>query len=237
MRIVIVDDDSFFTKIVGKEVKDFFAEKKESVKIKCCDGHTLLKELQVWKHYDIYLLDVQMPEMDGLELAEKIHDLDANARIVFLTSFDKYACQSYQVKAYYYILKDSYQKELLRILEQVCIEEEENRKEYYIILTETKYYRIKINDILYLTKEKKYVIFHCLNGMEYKERKGIESIYSNLPHERFLVVNRGIVVNMKYIVKYAKREITIQDGKVFPVSRREGAVVKDRLADYWGGLL
>ncbi len=237
MRVVIVDDDALSARTAERTVKDFFTEREEAVEIKCCDGCVLLKELQAQNRYDIYFLDVEMPGMDGLELAEKIHNYDADARVVFLTSFDKYACQSYRIKAYYYITKDYFREELPRVLERVCEEEKESNREYYIISTETKFCKLKMNDILYLIKEKKYVFLYCTDGMIYKERRGMESIYQCLPQERFIIINRGIVVNIKYIVKYVKRELTMQDGKTFPVSRREGQVVRNKLEEYWGNLL
>jgi len=236
MRIVIVDDDIFFTGEVEKTIKVYFEKKKDPVKIQCCDAEALLKELQAQNRYDIYFVDVEMPGMNGLELAEKIHEIDAGARIVFLTSFEKYAYQGYRVKAYYYMMKDAYQNELPQVLERVQ-KEEESEKDYYRILTETRYCKLKMSDILYLTKEKKYAMFHCVDGNEYRERKAVESVYNSLPKERFVVVNRGIVVNMKYVVKYGKMELTMQDGKVFPVSRRENVIVRRKLADYFGTLL
>lgn len=236
MRIAIVDDDIFFTEKVERTLKTYFEEKRDPVKIQCCDAEALLKELEVQNGYDIYFVDVEMLGMDGLELAEKIHEIDARARVVFLTSFEKYAYQGYRVKAYYYMMKDAYQEELPQVLERVQ-KEEESEKDYYRILTETRYCKFKMSDILYLTKEKKYAMFHCVDGSEYRERKSVENVYHSLPQERFVVVNRGIVVNMKYVMKYGKMELTMQDGKVFLVSRRENVIVKRKLADYFGTLL
>ena len=237
MRVAIVDDDSLSVRTAERTIKNFFTEREETIEIKYYDAGVLLKELQENNRYDIYFLDVEMPGMNGLELAERVHNFDADARVVFLTSFDKYARQSYRVKAYYYIMKDSCQEELPRLLEQVCAEEKENNKEYYIISTETKFCKLKMNDILYLIKEKKYVLLYCTDGMIYRERRGMESIYRYLPQERFAIINRGIVVNIKYIIRYIKKEITMQDGRTFPVSRREGQAVRRKLEEYWGSLL
>ena len=57
--------------------------------------------------------------MDGMELAKKIRALDADARIVFLTSYERYAVQGYRVRAYDFMLKDSYKKDLTDLLERV----------------------------------------------------------------------------------------------------------------------
>lgn len=211
----------------------FFAAKGEAVDIRRLEATTLLEELNGQRNYDIYLFDVEMPGMNGLELAKKVQFKDRNARIIFLTSYEKYALQSIRIGAYYYIMKDSYQKELCRILERICQEEKACREDYYIILTRSYGYKVLMDHILYLTKEKKYVFFQCLNGAVYMERDSMENIFRRLPKERFVMISKGIVVNMKHIMRFEKLEVTMQDGTTLPISRKMGADMKDKLADYW----
>ena len=233
MQIVIVDDDKNFVKAVEKTLKDFFKNRKETTKIISFESSTLIYNLKKQNNYDIYLLDIEMPVMNGLKLAEKIYALHANARIVFLTSYEKYALSSIKIGAYYYIIKDSYKEELIKLLERICKEEEENKEEYYTILSEMKYCKISVDDILYLTKEKKYTVFHCLEEEKYKERESLQTIYLRLPKERFVFIDKGIIVNMKHIVSLTKLEVTMRCGTVLPVSRRARADVQEKLANYW----
>ena len=234
MRIVIVEDDILFAEEAKKIMQDFFTAKGEVVDIRRLEATTLLEELNGQKNYDIYLFDVEMPGMNGLELAKKVQFKDRNARIIFLTSYEKYALQSIRIGAYYYILKDSYQKELCQMLERICQEEKARREDYYIILTRSYGYKVLMDNILYLTKEKKYVFFQCLNGAVYMERDSMENIYRRIPKERFMMISKGIVVNMKHIMRFEKLEVTMQDGTTLPVSRKMGADMRDKLADYWG---
>lgn len=91
--------------------------------------------------------------MNGLELAAKVRFMDANARIIFLTSYERYALQGIRAGANYYMLKDSYQEELCLMLERVCREEEERREDYYVILTKSHGYKLLMDHILYLTRK------------------------------------------------------------------------------------
>lgn len=234
MRIVIIEDDILFAEEAEKTMRDFFTAKGEAVEIRKLKAATLLEELNGQKNYDIYLFDVEMPGMNGLELAKKVQFKDRNARIIFLTSYEKYALLSIRIGAYYYILKDSYQKELCRILEQICREEKARREDYYIILSRSYGYKVLMDNILYLTKEKKYVFFQCLNGAVYMERDSMENIFRRLPKERFMMISKGIVVKMKHIMRFEKLEVTMQDGTTLPVSRKMRADMRDKLADYWG---
>lgn len=234
MRIAIVEDDIHFAETAEKAIKDFFAARKEAAEIRLLGCTDLLDEMSGQRSYDLYLLDVEMPGMNGMELAERIRFRDRNARIVFLTSYEKYALQGIRIGVYYYILKDSYQEELCLILERICREEEERREDYYVILTKRYGSRVRMDNILYLTKEKKYTFFQCLNGAMYSERDSMENVFRRLPEKRFMMINKGIAVNMKHVVQFAKLEVVMRDGTVLPVSRQLGPSVRDKLADYWG---
>lgn len=234
MRIAIVEDDIPFAEAVERRINSFFQARAEAAVTWRGSSAALVSELERQANFDLYLFDVEMPDMDGLALSEKVHSLQTQAKVIFLTAHEKYALRGIQLGVYYYILKDSYWEELSRILERVCREEEENREEYYFILTETKGRRIFVNHILYLEKEKKYVLFHCLDGTVCKERSSLGNICEKLPQERFVPINRGIVVNMKHIVSLERLDIIMRDGKRLPISRYEKSNVMERLADYWG---
>lgn len=233
VRIAIVDDDIYFAEAVEKQTEAFFVLKGESVEIWKGCGKDLLEILEKRQNFEIYFFDVEMPEMDGVDLAEKVRAFDPGGRVILLTAYDRYALQGIRLGVYYYILKDHYEPELFRILERIYKEGEAEKEEYYFISTEVSGYRIRINDIMYLTKEKKYTIFHCLEDMLYKERDSLGNVSGRLPQDRFVTVNRGTIVNLKHILSLEKLDLTMRDGNVLPVSRYEKTRVLDKLAEYW----
>lgn len=233
ISIAIVEDDAAFAESLKLRIEKFFAARAEPVEIWYGCGEALLDILKGKKNFEIYLFDIEMPEVSGLSLAEKVYSLHPGARVIFLTAYDRFALQGIRLGVYYYILKDNYGAELIRILERICREEEENREEYYFILTEASGYKVRINHILYLTKEKKYTVFRCLDDVVYRERDSLGNVYRRLPQERFVAINRGMIVNMKHIISLERLDITMRDGTVLPVSRYEKRNVLDKLADYW----
>ena len=189
MRVAVVDDEGNFAKKVKKDIEEFFVGQKETVKVKYFSDDSILADLQNQKYYDLYLLDVEMPEINGIILAEKVRDLDHNARIVFLTAYENYARHGYKVKAYDYLLKDSYQQ---------------------------------------------YTIFHCRDGIFHKERGSLQTVLGHLPRERFILIDKGTILNLKYVVQFEKYMITLATGETLTVSRRLRSVVQEKLLDYWG---
>ncbi len=232
MRVAVVDDEGNFAKKVKKDIEKFFQGQKETVKVKYFSDSSILSDLQHQKYYDLYLLDVKMPEINGIMLAEKVRTFDYNARIVFLTAYENYARHGYKVKAYDYLLKDSYQEELFLILERIQKEDSENQEEYYIISSDNRECKFPVNDILYLAKEKQYTIFHCKDGILHRERGSLQTVLGNLPKERFVLIDKGTILNLKY-VQFEKYIITLTTGENLTVSRRLRSMVQEKLLDYW----
>lgn len=239
MKVCIVDDEIAFSKKVDERVCGYFSEKDEAVTIaQYCDSYSLLNALEGGLKFDIYFLDIEMPDISGIELARKIRAADESVYIVLLTSYEKYAIPGYKIGAYYYILKHEYLSEIPFVLDRIRTETwgRKKREQYYLIQNETSGNRIKLNDILYLKKEKKYVRFHLMDGKEYKERVSLGKAYGELLQEQFVYVDKGCIINMNHVVGWTSSVIKLEIGTdviEIPMSRRMSSDVKDQLTLFW----
>ena len=84
--------------------------------------------------YEIYILDIQMGKMNGMELARKIRKMDAKAAILFLTGVKDYALEGYEVGAVRYLLKPVREDEFFRIMDEVAEKERETSVELVQIM-------------------------------------------------------------------------------------------------------
>jgi len=233
MRCVIVDDDIVFAETLLKAIRDFFRKKGENVNVCCMDGCSLGDNVANKSLFDLYLLDIEMPRISGLELARKILMADRNARIIFVTSHNEYALNSIKLGTYYYIIKEEYQQELPIALERAWKEYNDLKDECYEIRTERKYCRIPFDNILYMVKDKKYTVFYCLDNVTYRERDAMENIYKAFPKKRFVVVSRGVVINLKYIQGLTSTKVKLKGGIILPISRGQLPSVRESYANYW----
>ncbi len=234
MRIVIVDDDKDYSKRAEEIVQDFFKETEEVVLVKqCTDGNALLGELKSGRNYDIYFLDVEMPKINGLDLAREIKSMDENADIIFLSAYEKYPIPSYKLQAYYYILKEECESEIPVVLKRIWQERLDSQKDYYVIHHSLCGRRVRLNDIVYLVREKKYVIFRCTEGKEYRERGSLGEKYGMLPNDRFAYIDRGYIVNLKHVSDWEGDTIKLDIGIELTVSRRMNSAFKDALIKFW----
>ena len=125
MRIAIVDDDTGFIKKVETVIEDYCRKAGEAATVRLfSDGGILLEEPGQERGYDAYILDVEMPRLDGLELARRIREREEDADIIFLSSFAKYALPAYKVRAYDYIMKERYRAEIPAVLDRIQAEKQ-----------------------------------------------------------------------------------------------------------------
>lgn len=237
-KAAIVDDSRDYRERV-KVVLQSIA--KENDKTISCEefsrAETLLYELEDGTFYDIYILDIEMPKIDGMELAKRIRKYKADSCIIFVTSYSKYALESYEIDAYQYILKGKLAERFPKVLQKFFREkEEEDDVNYYIISTDYRVERFRCKDIIWIYKEDKYLVF-VTKEKTYKQRATLNEVYQKLPQEEFIFVERGIIVNMYHVYGMKGNEIELSNGRVLTASRAQAKKVRESIVRYWGSRL
>ena len=227
MKVAILDDEKIYLDLIRQEVGRIFQN------IECirqyADSEGLLYDLAEGIRYDIYFLDVELPGVDGMTAAREIRKQDIDANIIFITAFAKYAAESYDVRAYQYILKSQISEKLPKVLRHIAEELQVSAVEYYVAETSTRYDRIALRDILYIYKEKKYAIFATQQG-DFRQRLTVSKIWE---HKHFVWVDRGVIVNIKKVQRVMKNELVLENGIVIKISRSNLQRVRAEIADFW----
>ena len=105
IKIAIVDDEEQTREQILRTLKDNILEQYE-VEIKLyASGESFFEEIQKGEAADILFTDIQMQQLDGVELGKLVRRLCPDMYIVFITSYEEYAAESYRIEAYQYILK------------------------------------------------------------------------------------------------------------------------------------
>ena len=159
-------------------------------------------------HPDIVLLDIRMPEVDGLQIAERINQLDTPPAIVFCTAYDDYAIAAFQVNAVGYILKPVRQEALQNALDKSArlnktqlnaLEQNKQTEDAQYLVAKT--YKgtelIELTHIYYFMADQKYVTVYHQGGETIIDDtlKDLERTYANY----FLRVHRNALVNQNRI--------------------------------------
>ena len=200
---VLICDDDFYT---GKVLKKVIEEHPQVKKIFMASDGEQAVDIVKKEDVNIAFMDIDMPKLDGLEAAKIMMGFKDNLKIVFVTAFQDYAFDSYEIRAYDYILKPI---DFARVKENVerIIEEshgdkfEESLKENNILMIKEKqsYYIINMEEINYIEKDNKEVLIHTIEK-SYKTRSGLSDIEKRLTGN-FFRTHKSYIVNLRNIEK------------------------------------
>lgn len=218
MRLVICDDMQIFLRHI-KTVLDRWEGCPSDLQTEIFeDGDSLIAAHHA-NPFDIILLDVIMPLLDGIETAREIRQNDKTVKIVFLTTSPEFAVDSYTVKANNYLLKPLEPEKLYACLDELS--EDILKKSKTIVIKGTKaLHQVAIKDIEYLEAQNKHVMFAFRDGTSLLS---VEPLYSYedllLVSDGFFKVSRSYIVNIYHIDTYATKEIRMQSGCQISISR------------------
>lgn len=232
IRIMILDDEELYLKKVKTLTEEYFAEKGISCKIDAYQSVEWFLIGMKEEAYDLYILDVEMPGKNGIEVAKEIRKLYPEPMIIFITNYIDYAVEAYEVNTYRYIPKmvmDTKLPAAYDTLIPIILKKEER---YYIIEKKGEIDKIPYSDIFYLRKEGKYVVFVHRRG-ESKVRKPLALVLEELDSIEFLLVDKGHAANIKHIMKLKNHELYMRDGMILTVGEARFRGVKKAILDFW----
>ncbi|MDE7133116.1 MAG: LytTR family DNA-binding domain-containing protein, partial [Lachnospiraceae bacterium] len=149
MKIAIVDDEIIEQEIIAKYIGEWAEDKKELVEFIYFDSSEgFLFSWEDVKDYALLVLDIEMGEISGLELAKKIRSEDKRIPIIFVTGYDEYMQYGYDVSALHYLIKPVNKDKLFQALNKLS--EKEETVKSLILNSENGVRRIQINNVLYV---------------------------------------------------------------------------------------
>ena len=183
--------------------------------------------------YDIILMDIEMPKMDGISAAEKIRELDKDVIIIFITNMAQYALKGYQVRARSYILKPVNYYSLALELQEAIATISRKVDDTILLKDDDVLKKISVNDIYYLESQQHYIIVHTKTG-NIRIRESMKNMERRLEKSYFQRCNVSYLVNLAH-VSSIDRDIVVVGGERIPMSRQKSKSFVSALTDYIGG--
>jgi len=190
--------------------------------------YDLLAEIERGDRFDIVFLDILMPGETGIDVAAEIRNFDSNVKIIFLTSSDEYAVQSYTVGAFYYQMKPVISESFFRLMDSVLSACEKEQSDSIILRCKSGITRIDLGSLEYCEVIHRTLYIHLSNG-KILECTGSLDDLSRLvePYGRFLRVHRSYLVNLDHIRNLSYRTITMSCLTEIPIPRGKFHNIKD----------
>ena len=225
MKIAICDDDKNELFHILSLLADYQIQKNTDFSYKPFESSMELATNATNERYDIYLLDVVMPGLNGMELAKEIRSYDKAADIIFLTTSREFAVESYTVKASNYLIKPIQKDQLFDALDDIMKTRIEDQGSFLVLKSSVGVHKVRISEIVYALNRK--VIYYLKNNEQIVCVDKFSSVCDFLlQHQEFLLAHRSFLVNMNFIGSINATDMYLQDGKHIPLAQRRVAEIK-----------
>lgn len=233
IKVIIGEDDRKFAEAVRKRTESYFRKRELPVEIKVMeDGEYLRDETEKGRHGDIYILDVRMPFLTGLEICALLRKLKVDCGIILLTAWEEYALEGYRYDVKRYVLKEKLDEEFSEALDAVLEDREVPERRHYTIDNTRRKRKIYHDEIVYIKKNEKDSVFYLSDGDTVSERKAISDVFSDLDDDDFVFINRSQIVNLRHIKAIRPREAVTGTGMKLEMSEKRSRQLKNNYMEY-----
>ena len=224
-RIAVCEDEKYILEELHKKVEKYIEQKQIIASVKTyMSGEDLLKEKIT---YDIVLLDMMLPGISGIEVAKQIY---RKSCIIFITFYEKYALDAFDVDAVYYLIKPVTDERLHLALDRAVGRLEQIDHKMLTLVKAGKTQIIHIHDILYCEVFNHQVIIHTMqNTYDYS---GSLDMLENELDGGFFRCHRSFIINMRCVVGREEGVAIISNGDRILISRRKQAEFMQKLLKF-----
>ncbi len=234
MRIAICDDEEVQQKLLGKYLSEWAEENKVFLELKMfSSGEEFAFCWEDDRNYDLLILDIEMGKMNGMELAASIRRQDEEIPVLFVTGYDNYMSQGYEVSALHYLMKPVHKEKLFAVLDKLGRKEKQEPK--LLFLTESGAVSLPVSKVWYVEARAHRCILYT-EDEEYILRSPMGEIVQYLEeYQGFVRCHRSYMVNVRHISTIIKPEVILDDKRRLPVSRSAEKEVNRTFIEFYKG--
>lgn len=227
-RIAICDDDSLQVSNLEKQISRYFDELNIQYEIDgYYKGDRLVKSMrEQMDNYQLIFLDIEMEIINGIETAKLLRNLDKNFILIYVTSYEQYALESFEVSPFRYLIKPVSLEKLKVVLSDVLVELTAKQK-FLFYQVGMEHFQVILDNIVCLYSEfGRKIHLELVDDSSVSFYGKISIIEEELPQTHFVRVNSGTIINLDYVASFNRNDVTMVNGDCITVSRsRKKAVV------------
>lgn len=226
MRIYICDDEPKILKDLSDKIKSYMPNDEVTG---IPSGVMLLQELQQHK-CDILFLDIDMPEMNGMDVARRLTELEEKPLLVFVTGHDELVYESLQYHPFGFIRKSYFDEEIEKVLKD-CTTELKDRQKHFHFRAGNRDVILLQSDILYFEADSNYLKVNTMSET-FRFRSTVTAVENSLADQGFIRVHKGFFVNQSAVKIIGKDELELINGDFIPFGKNYAEEAKQKILRY-----
>lgn len=226
LRIHICDDEKRMLQMISEKVSECLPGSEVRT---FSSGAALLACLQT-NACDILLLDIDMPDITGMEIAGQLSLLEKRPLLVFVTSHDELVYDSFCYHPFAFLRKSSFDREIKAALDD-CMRELQHRERHFCFRWEGKRVCLLLSEIFYFEAEGNYLMVFSKMG-QYRFRSTITSVENTLAGCGFIRIHKGFLINQAAVRLLGAKEVELLDGTMLPVGKSYAKTAEEQFLRY-----
>lgn len=212
IKAAIVEDDISAYQNIDGMLKRYSSETGREIQTHYfSDGRSFLKNLR--PDFDLVFMDINMPDMNGLEVARKMRKVDGKIFLIFVTDLAQYAIKGYEVDAIDFIIKPVKYEHLRQKLNRICSTLSEYKEEHKVLIrTENGNVILSTSDIFYVEIINHRLYYHAKSGT-FDAYGSLSDVEKSFPTS-FARCNHCYLVNLEYVTSVDKFTVTVGQDKL-----------------------
>lgn len=230
LKLAICDDDPKIVMQIRNIADQYFKDTKITSAVETYqDGSQMLNKAS---GSDIFFLDIEMPKMSGIQVAQELRANNKRAKIIFVTGYAEYQSAAFQLHAFSYLIKPFTAEDIKRQLED-AIEYLHNDKESPEILFHTAegYVRLLPEQIVFIEYKSRKVEIHTEDTV-YVATYTMKQVTELLEKHPFVSSHQNFLVNLMHVRRITCMNVTLADGLELPMSQKRSAEFRRRYQQF-----
>jgi len=232
MRIAICDDEEAQRELLAKYIQEWAKGQRLLIElVPFCDAESFLFHWEDNKNFDLLVLDIEMGNLSGMDLAMKLRDRGEEVPVLFITGYESYMAQGYEVAALHYLLKPVHKEKLFAVLDR--LQKKQKPEEKILFQTDAGTISLFPTDIWYVEALGHQCTLYTGKD-SYQLKQSIGDIKQETERMRGIVsCHRSYLVNMQHVSAIVKGELIMDDGRRIPVSRGCAKQINEAFIKYY----
>lgn len=179
-------------------------------------GSELLKNYSLNGGYNIVLLDIEMPFVNGIETARKLREIDSSIILIFVTAYKEYVYQIFETLPFRFLEKPISYEKIFEVIKD-AIHYVEDMRSYFFFKKGTTDYQVPAKEILYFEAANRKIKIYTADSIESYYGK-FKRLMEQLNHNYFLQIHTSFIVNMDYVASFNEKCVILSNNITLPIS-------------------